>query len=214
MVRRQLGWLRLLGLALIFALGVVVGIAVDLIARFEPHLRATDFWAFLRDNKDQLGSIGALATGIGALLAAGGLIAAAATAWAALRQTQVAEQARKDERFEKVESQWKKLAPLREKAWAALDPRSVKRVPEVDYSPVNSLLNFYESIAYDANRGALDDVRLWNFFYAEFTELWSRGRSFIAAQREMDPAVWTEFEVMLMRLKAIEAVRQGQSIAG
>lgn len=76
-----------------------------------------------------------------------------------------------------------------------------------------ALLNFFEEMAFLANRGHIDDEMTWNSFYGYVQDLWESDgcRAFVRATKQEDPPALIEIGPWMARLAALEARKNGSA---
>lgn len=82
-------------------------------------------------------------------------------------------------------------------ASALLSGRNAEELSEV--------LDFFDEIAFLAERGAIDDQSVWYRFYWPMVNYWFASREFVEETRREDAASWNHLARLIPRLTALEA---------
>lgn len=74
----------------------------------------------------------------------------------------------------------------------------------------DSILDFFDEVAFLMRRGAVDDELVWYQFYWPMVHYWAAARDYTKTVRETDPTAWEQLEAAMPTLLGIEARRRGQ----
>lgn len=80
--------------------------------------------------------------------------------------------------------------------------------PSAYSSDAHDILNFFDGLAYMANKGHITDHMTWNWFYDDAYAVWTELRTYVERERAEDPLSWIEIDSWLARLEKIEAEEQ------
>jgi hypothetical protein len=77
-----------------------------------------------------------------------------------------------------------------------------------DYSSgsnaIDSILNFFEGVAFFTKRGAVDKKTVWHFFFTYMYRFWHFADKYMKKEREADPTLWTACIDLYSQLLKIE----------
>lgn len=88
-----------------------------------------------------------------------------------------------------------------------------------DYSTgsnaIDSILDFFEGVAFFMKRGAVDKETVWHFFFTYMYRFWHFADKYIEKEREVDPTLWTaciDLYSQLLKIEKQERQRLGGNI--
>lgn len=78
---------------------------------------------------------------------------------------------------------------------------------------IDSILNFFEGVAFFTKRGAVDKETVWHFFFTYMYRFWHFASKYIEKERKVDPTLWTACIDLYLQLLRIEK-RERQRLDG
>lgn len=78
---------------------------------------------------------------------------------------------------------------------------------------IDSILNFFEGVAFFTKRGIVDKETVWYFFFTYLYRFWHFAEEYVIKEREFDPTIWTGCIHLYSQLLKIEK-RARQNLGG
>lgn len=97
---------------------------------------------------------------------------------------------------------WEKIEANRDKAWTAIKAMP----PFAENADVDTVLDFYDGMAFMGNRGRLDDELAWSYWYAEADAFYRAAEPYIAwaVSEDDDAPLWCELKPWMAKLRRVE----------
>lgn len=69
---------------------------------------------------------------------------------------------------------------------------------------IDSIIDFFEGVAFFVKRGAVDKETVWHFFFAYMHRFWHFANKYINEERKTDPTLWAASNKLYLQLLDIE----------
>ncbi len=85
--------------------------------------------------------------------------------------------------------------------------QGARRTLEVSPSDSDDILDFFETIGYLCQNGALDNVMVWHSFYFWIMGYWETRKSHIEAKRKEDKCTWQDLAWLRQEVERIQELK-------
>lgn len=158
-----------------------------------------------------------ISTAVGAVGASVGAVGTFAVALVALRQ--LGEQRRTStftswrDALWRFSREWDDLSGERRLLQDSIVAGTFHGANPQDRQNATDVLNFFDGLAFMANRKHLDDEMSWFWFYEEALYVWNELQPHITYVRSEDPLAWSEYPIWLDRITEMERRNQARARA-
>lgn len=89
---------------------------------------------------------------------------------------------------------------IRKKAAIALSSRDLSKAG----NEIDSIIDFFEGVAFYTKRGALDKETVWHFFFTYMYRFWHLSKDHLDKERKTDQTLWADYIKLYCQLFEIE----------
>jgi hypothetical protein len=157
-----------------------------------------------------MGRLTAFATAFGAV---GTFVAVVVAARQLIEQRVISRFSSSRDSLWHFDTEWERNALARQRLQAACESGTFHGANPQDDEDAMEVLNFFDGLAFMANRDQIDDEITWSWYYDQARYTWDHLSAHILYWQGVDPLLWCEFKPWLDRITLIEQRRRGEAEA-